>query len=1357
MGNKLQIKRGTNLSNAGTPAEGELIFDSGNNALYVGDGTTAATGLTAIGGSSTINNSNWSGTDLAVTNGGTGSSSASGARSNLGLGTGAVLNTAAVSNGATTLATGDQIYDHVTSRISGLTSNTGTVDTSGTPVDNDFAKFTDANTIEGRSIAEVRTDLGLGELALLDDIPTSRVVSGTFSTARIPNLATSKITSGTFDIARIPTTAIRSNYRLSTDASNDADSASTSGIYRIDSGYSNLPSMNYGTLVTFNNLSDTGFQIAADYHAGGGSLQWRGGNSSTFGGSGSNTSWFKIWNEDNDGASSGLDADLLDGSHGSHYLDAGNLTGSVNIDRLPTKDEDNMSSDSDSHVPTQQSVKAYVDSQSGGISMSGSTNNGVLTRNTDSTATVEPGLRFSGSTLDLPNAGDWSNILNNTNSGGLRFGTKDSGGTLAYQIELSNTGNYVKLNENTSVTGYSAASTHFRLNFSGTSNSLLKIVNSGWSNETTHDILFNYWSSNIGDYTYLKSAGNSTSGHGIALVGDTLFAVGDTTVATGAVTNSATAPFTDTWFTVNGSGNGVFKGSVTSVGASTTTLNASSTITTGYGVSFENGNTNFLQYNNTTENVLYMRDTTNGSMLQTWGVNTVTMNKNTSVQGDLNVSGNSYFQYGLVVNDGGHNADFRVEGDTQTNLLKVDASADKVGINEGSPSFKLDVNGDLRVVGSGDHMIRFTRSGADVVSIEQDSSQLYFYNRTTSKVMFLMSETGSAKLGYNSNPTLELRNTATSAGSGSSLIFGHSQSGTTQVARIESHLLDGSESGRAGNLEFWTSRAGTPEIGYILTNTNDIYLYEAGDTSDYLRLYADSNRAHYVNPMAYHRFTTANGYIELGPANTGWGHIQTDRAKFYFNKPITVDGGVITAYDEDLSLQRQQGNSNDSILITDSNIQHKLDGNVKLQINSDGRVNYNGWTGVDHITVRSNGHTNSSSAATFYIKFCTVVVDNSPSNYNGLNLSGTILNGDNNHGNSIDWSVWFNAALDSAQIAHGGYMMSKGAHWISNIFVQRTGGDGEIDNGTCTYELYYDLNQGWVNNFYNVATEVHYPSEGKFTVTWNHDQSEVTSLPGTEVVNMQTNYYDDGNQTLVQSGAVGSPSYSFLASRNTGMYRGAADTIDFTNGGTRMLTIQADGDLELRSDGSSQGAGIQRVGGVFFTWDRDSYGTANEHSIRTISDDIVISSYDDVTINLDSNNNDSASTFDIRQHNTDRTSGTLLFQVDQSGNAKATADVIAYSSSDKRLKDNLKPISNSLEKLQKLTGYEFDWNDKQDTYEGHDVGVIAQEVEEVLPEVVATRDNGYKAVKYEKIVPLLIEAMKEQQQEINKLKEKLNG
>lgn len=110
----------------------------------------------------------------------------------------------------------------------------------------------------------------------------------------------------------------------------------------------------------------------------------------------------------------------------------------------------------------------------------------------------------------------------------------------------------------------------------------------------------------------------------------------------------------------------------------------------------------------------------------------------------------------------------------------------------------------------------------------------------------------------------------------------------------------------------------------------------------------------------------------------------------------------------------------------------------------------------------------------------------------------------------------------------------------------------------------------------------------------------------------------------------------------------------------------------------------------------------------------------------------------------------------QFGLVRSTGDVVAYYSSDERLKDNVKPIENALEKLTKIRGVEFDWNDKQDVYEGHDTGVIAQEVQKVLPEVVTEREDGMLAVKYEKMVGLLIESIKDLKAEVDDLKRQLN-
>ncbi len=105
---------------------------------------------------------------------------------------------------------------------------------------------------------------------------------------------------------------------------------------------------------------------------------------------------------------------------------------------------------------------------------------------------------------------------------------------------------------------------------------------------------------------------------------------------------------------------------------------------------------------------------------------------------------------------------------------------------------------------------------------------------------------------------------------------------------------------------------------------------------------------------------------------------------------------------------------------------------------------------------------------------------------------------------------------------------------------------------------------------------------------------------------------------------------------------------------------------------------------------------------------------------------------------------------------RCVGDVVAFYSSDERLKNNIEPIKNSLDIVGELTGYEFDWDEEaQDVYTGHDIGVLAQEVERVLPDLVETREyNGYKAVKYEKLIAVLINAINELAQEVKELKGK---
>ena len=497
MSNTVQIKRGSGAPTTSEIAAYELAYDYTNNKLYIHDGDSSS--IVEVGGSSgltSVNNSNWSGTDLSVANGGTGASTAAAARANLGLSTGdtssflsgdpsmsaagyimvkgivnqaetgsspaaitfgnsatyvndnislvtagarrlfvaangnitiaqdlivsgdidlagdidvdGTLETDALTiNGTASVAFTSADHSKLDGIASGATANTGTVDTSGTPVDNDFAKFTDANTIEGRSASETRSDLGLGtgatlntaavsdgastlatgdqiydhvttrisgkadssslgDLALVDDIPASKVVSGTLATARIPNLAASKITSGTFADARIAASSITqhtdSKY-LRSDTGDTAagnitftakllgDTSTTAilngaAVTNVNSGFTNdigtgkaagLQPFRYSNSTSNTPLGGSGsmannanWGLSLYSHGTGGSgnygLQMSGGDNDNQlffirrVSNGSFGSWFEMWHSGNDGSGSGLDADTLDGIQASEFI-----------------------------------------------------------------------------------------------------------------------------------------------------------------------------------------------------------------------------------------------------------------------------------------------------------------------------------------------------------------------------------------------------------------------------------------------------------------------------------------------------------------------------------------------------------------------------------------------------------------------------------------------------------------------------------------------------------------------------------------------------------------------------------------------------------------------------------------------------------------------------------------------------------------------------------------------------------------------------------------------------------------------------------------------------------------------------
>ena len=280
-------------------------------------------------------------------------------------------------------------------------------------------------------------------------------------------------------------------------------------------------------------------------------------------------------------------------------------------------------------------------------------------------------------------------------------------------------------------------------------------------------------------------------------------------------------------------------------------------------------------------------------------------------------------------------------------------------------------------------------------------------------------------------------------------------------------------------------------------------------------------------------------------------------------------------------------------------------------------------------------------------------------------------------------------------------------HDASNSLIRNTTGHLYIENQADNSDIVFKCDDGSGGNatyfFLDGGT-----SETDDLITTFPDNSRLTFGTGRDL-----KIYHDGSHSYIQDAGTGN--LQILATNfQLNNAANSANMITATDAGA--VTLFTDGNAKL----ATTSTGIDVTG-------LTNTDTLNTEGNATISGSLIVSA----------------------------SVGDNPHAVSVFGAISASNDIIGYHSSDERLKDNIQPIESPLEKISQISGVEFDWNEKQDLYKGHDIGVIAQEIEKILPEIVETRDSGFKAVRYEKIVALLIEAIKQQQLQIDELKDRL--
>jgi len=373
------------------------------------------------------------------------------------------------------------------------------------------------------------------------------------------------------------------------------------------------------------------------------------------------------------------------------------------------------------------------------------------------------------------------------------------------------------------------------------------------------------------------------------------------------------------------------------------------------------------------------------------------------------------------------------------------------------------------------------------------------------------------------------------------------------------------------------------------------------------------------------------------------------------------------------------------------------------------------------------------------------LVDSSPSTLDTLNELAAALGDDPNFATTVANDIGDKA--DKTIDINAGSGLTGGGDLSSNRTISHADTSSVSDVSASSNTFVDAITFDTFGHVQTVSTSTAAPpNDATITINAGNDLSGGGSFT-TDQSGNETITIDHGNTSNL-SGTYGSTSNSTKIDNIT---------VD-ANGHVTSITTGATGDVTSVSAGSGLSGGGSSGGVTLSHADTSSQGSVNA-SGNTFIQNVTLDGFGHVT----GLNTNTLTTSDLGLDSNDGVQhGSLGIgtSAPASGEIVAAGDITSNASDD-RLKNRLGDIDNALGKVESLSGFYFEFNDTAidlGLQEGKRVGVSAQEVQNVLPEVVKDSpvDSEYLTVQYEKMVPLLIEAIKEQSSTIEELKTRIN-